>query len=135
MRRRRFPKNSECYACSALATDKEHVPARCFFPSGRRRNLLTVPSCPAHNGVRSKDVEYVRNIIVCLGGLNPVGKEMFKPARRSFEGSDGLLFQSLGGMRPLGDGRGIFRIDLPRLYRVMDGLAGAIYFSQSGVSI
>lgn len=132
MRHRRFPKNSACYACSTLATDKEHVPARCFFPSGRRCNLLTVPSCSEHNGDLSKDVEYVRNMIVFLENLNPAGKEMFETAKRSFEGSDGLFFRSLGETRFLGDGRCILKFDLERVNRVMDGVARAVYFNQNG---
>ena len=89
---RRFPKDSECYACFAVATDREHVPARAFFPRGMRQNLLTVPSCAEHNAKNFQDVEYVRNLIVCLEGLNVVGKRVFETARRSFDANDQSLF-------------------------------------------
>jgi len=36
------------------------------------------------------------------------------------------------GMRDLGDGRGVLKLDLPRLYTVMQGMARAIYFDQNG---
>jgi hypothetical protein len=131
MRRRRFPKNSECYSCSALATDKEHVPAKSFFPSGMRRNLVTVPSCPEHNESYSKDVEYVRNMIVCSEGLNPVGEGMFETARRSFDRNEGLFRKSMRGMRPLGEEAIAFRFDLRRLRTVIRGIARAVYFNQN----
>jgi len=38
-----------CYWCSAPATSKEHVPPRNLFPDGKNKNLITVPSCTAHN--------------------------------------------------------------------------------------
>jgi len=84
---RKSSKKRECYACTAPASDREHVPAKSFFPSGMRGNLLTVPSCREHNGGYSKDVEYVRNMIVCREGLNSVGQQMLESAKRSFDRS------------------------------------------------
>ncbi|MCK0745462.1 hypothetical protein [Chromohalobacter nigrandesensis] len=57
-----------CYFCGSPATSKEHVPPKSFFPKGGRRgyrrNLIKVPSCDAHNSLKSKDDEYVRALLV-----------------------------------------------------------------------
>lgn len=56
--------------CDAPATSREHAPPSCFFPDadmfGRdvRRNLITVPSCDAHNAQKSKDDEFLRASIL-----------------------------------------------------------------------
>jgi len=55
-----------CYACDCPATTDEHVPPLCLFPERRdspggrdlRRNLITVPSCEAHNTRKSLDDVY-----------------------------------------------------------------------------
>jgi len=59
-----------CYMCDAPSTSREHAPPNCFFPAadvfGRdvRRNLITVPSCNAHNSEKSKDDEFLRATIL-----------------------------------------------------------------------
>ena len=57
-----------CYFCGSFATSKEHVPPKSFFPKGGakdyRRNLIKVPSCDAHNSLKSKDDEYVRALLI-----------------------------------------------------------------------
>lgn len=58
---------SICYMCAAPATSDEHVPPRCLFPAQKdipsgvdlRKQLISVPSCDAHNGKKSKDDEYL----------------------------------------------------------------------------
>lgn len=54
-----------CYLCGAVPTSIEHVPALCFSPnvSLYRKQLITIPSCKAHNEDTSLDDEYARNII------------------------------------------------------------------------
>src|SRR6185437_6074985 len=70
-----------CYACDQPATTREHVPPFSFFPEGHKQNLITVPSCAAHNNANSKDVEYVRNIITTSFGVNSVGETIFSTKR------------------------------------------------------
>lgn len=58
---------THCYMCEATATSVEHVPPRCLFPEQKdlpsgvnlRKQLITVPSCEAHNTSKSKDDEYL----------------------------------------------------------------------------
>lgn len=63
-------KPATCYMCDAPSTSREHAPPSCFFPDaavfGRdvRRNLITVPSCDAHNSRKSKDDEFLRATIL-----------------------------------------------------------------------
>ena len=81
-----------CYACVGLATTKEHAPPRSFFPKiWKRGNLITVPSCDAHNHDQSEDVEYARNVISTMFGTNAVGQLHFaNKSLRSFEHSPAL---------------------------------------------
>lgn len=69
-----------CYACDAVATSREHVPAQAFYPkpselgpSEKRRNyrtgLITVPSCELHNNAKSRDENYAIGMIIVLSGL------------------------------------------------------------------
>lgn len=61
-----------CYMCTAKATSVEHVPPRCLFPEQRdlpvgvdlRKQLITVPSCDAHNGAKSQDDEYLLHALL-----------------------------------------------------------------------
>ena len=65
----------KCYWCGVDATSKEHVPPKCLFPEDKdiqkiahdtfRKNLITVPSCDAHNLEKSHEDEY---LMACLGG-------------------------------------------------------------------
>jgi hypothetical protein len=68
-----FPPGTQCYACEAPATNREHAPPLCFYPKAKdlsagapdlRRNLITVPSCDDHNNPKSQDDEYTACAIV-----------------------------------------------------------------------
>jgi hypothetical protein len=56
-----------CYMCESEATSDEHAPPKCIFPERKdapggadyRRNLITVPSCDAHNSAKSRSDEYL----------------------------------------------------------------------------
>jgi hypothetical protein len=91
------PSRNTCFACDQSATTREHAPPRSFFPEGSRQKLITVPSCAIHNCDNSLDVEYVRNAIVILAGLNATGELLIDTAKRSFDRSPALCartFQS-----------------------------------------
>ncbi len=57
-----------CYSCGAPATNREHVPPKCFFPRKCRANLITVGSCSDHNQGFSEDDRHARTIMVMAGG-------------------------------------------------------------------
>ncbi|HVI54429.1 MAG TPA: hypothetical protein VM621_05185 [Luteibacter sp.] len=60
---------STCYHCDAVATGREHVPARCLFPGEKDWNrLMTVPSCRLHNNATSAADDYLKFL---LGAISP----------------------------------------------------------------
>ncbi len=128
---------TKCYACDSEAAAREHVPPRCFFPADRRSSLDTVPSCPKHNNDQSKDVEYVRNVLVSFQQVNGVGLSLWEKARRSFERSPRLFnrtFRELWPVQtPVGE-TGVFRVDLSRLKEIMRGIARAVHYKNTGTT-
>lgn len=131
---------NECYACEEPATTVEHVPPRSFFPTGKRDQLITVPSCTRHNNELSKDVEYVRNVIPMLIGTNDVGNEHFSgKVMRSFDRSTPLMIQTFRTMQTvsLGDGTytGMFTLEMDRLDRVFKAIVCALHYRDTGQRI
>jgi hypothetical protein len=121
-----------CYACEKPASTVEHCPPRSFFPAGQRRNLMTVPSCTEHNNDSSKDVEYARNAITTLWGVNTTGLELFeRKTKKSLDRSPKLLFQTFRTMEPVLYGEhvtGVYRLDLDRLDSVFRACVRAIHY-------
>ena len=77
-----------CYICGRKARSSEHAPAKCFFPSDRRSNLIQVPSCEEHNERTSKNDEYLLFIISSHFNNNQIGfdqsvKKGIKTLKRS----------------------------------------------------
>lgn len=121
--------------CDADGVTREHVPPLSFFPKGHRRNLWTVRSCEAHNIDNSPDVEYVRNVIVSHRDTTGTAHQLAQSASfRSFERSAALFVRTFREVAPLtvdGEEAAVFRIDLPRLRRVMEAIAYAIYYREN----
>jgi hypothetical protein len=69
---------STCYMCDETATTDEHAPPKSFFESVQRNNLITVRSCETHNNDNSKDVDYVKNVIVMSNGTNDIARKYFE---------------------------------------------------------
>src|SRR6185503_5255413 len=103
MRRRSKKKvnpDAKCYMCDKPAVTREHAPPLAFFPSDLRVNLITVPSCKFHNNDNSRDVEYVRNIIVTDINSNEVARELFsKKVLPSFKRSPKLTSKTFAKVR------------------------------------
>jgi len=74
-----------CYMCDKVATGWEHVPPRCLFPEQKdlpegvdlRKQLITVPACDEHNSAKSKDDEYLLNVLVINLPANEIAKNHF----------------------------------------------------------
>jgi hypothetical protein len=82
--------------CESIATSVEHAPPKCIFPEAKdtlsgedyRKNLITVPSCDAHNLARSKDDEYLLHVLAASITSNNVGLNQFlTKSRRAFDES------------------------------------------------
>ena len=71
-------KKGKCYLCDEESTSTEHTPARCFFPSDKRKNLVTVRSCSKHNQDTTLDDEYVKTVISMAKGTNDIALRHFK---------------------------------------------------------
>ncbi|SFS10764.1 hypothetical protein SAMN05421771_1844 [Granulicella pectinivorans] len=131
--------NATCYACDQPATTKEHTPPYSFFPEGQRLNLITVPSCEAHNNANSKDVEYARNVITTMFGTNDVGQQHFADkALRSFDRSPKLLNMTFADIRPVtlhGQTVGAFTMQTDRIEAVMNACVTALHFRDTNERI
>jgi hypothetical protein len=125
-----------CYACGKAASTVEHCPPKCFFPEGQRSDLFTVGSCPEHNNENSKDVEYTRNVLTSVWGVNSSGLRLFEgKVRRSLDRSVGLLLSTFGTMQTTehqGQPTGVFRLDIDRMGRVFEACARAIHYRDTG---
>jgi hypothetical protein len=128
-----------CYACDQPATTREHAPPLAFFPKGLRNNLITVPSCELHNNPISADVEYARNVISTMLGVNEVGQlHFFDKAIRSFDHTPALLHTTFSDIRPVsirGMTTGVFTLDVARITNVMTACIRALHFRETGERI
>jgi hypothetical protein len=126
-----------CYACDKPATTREHAPPSSFFPEGQRVNLITVPSCADHNNANSKDVEYARNVITIMFGVNEIGQQHFSDkSLRSLDHSPALLRSTFSDIRPVrfqGTTIGRFTVDTARIESVMSACVCALHFRETGV--
>jgi hypothetical protein len=124
-----------CYMCDEVSSTREHVPPQCFFPNGQRENLWTVPSCALHNLGNSKDVEYVRNVLVTQRGTNETASELFQVVKRSWDRSPALFSRTFHDFRTAlveGEEAGVFPFDLPRIKAVMTAVCHALAFRDFG---
>lgn len=121
--------------CDRVAVTREHVPPKSFFPERLRTNLITVPSCDAHNSDNSLDVEYVRNILSTQHGTNNAAAEVFEATKRSLDHSPKLRARTFRDLKPIiveGEETGAYPVDLKRHKRVMGAIAYALYFRDYG---
>jgi hypothetical protein len=121
--------------CDEVAVTREHAPPKCFFSERLRTNLVTVPSCDAHNSDNSRDVEYVRNIISTQRGTDDVAAEVFEATKRSLDHSPKLRARTFRDLRPIvieGEETGAYPVDLPRYKKVIGAVAHALYFRDYG---
>lgn len=137
-----------CYMCSAQATSTEHAPPKCFFPEDKdlpqgsaalRVNLITVPSCDAHNTAKSKDDEYAMVVAVAHFETNTVARNHFgTKIVRALEHSRAFTASVFHKSRPVHVGTqetAAIEVDLDRFYRVMDHTCRAILFNAHGAQL
>ena len=113
----------------------EHIPPKAFFPKDQRDQLLTVPSCKAHNNDKSPDDLYVLAHI-CLNA-SPKNR-----AREKFQESvlpqleyneDALRKALLRDAVPVGNGAVKYRVNNERFDRFFSALSfGIIYKASQG---
>jgi hypothetical protein len=126
-----------CYWCGTPVTKKsrEHVPPFNLFPEGHRKNLITVPSCPKHNGELSMLDERFR-FVVQAGNETDISQQVFTQktlTRLKREGHRGLFndlmensFEAtLNGKRTIG-----FKINAKQAFLYFEKIARGIYFNE-----
>lgn len=136
--------------CNKDSTGVEHVPPLCLFPAQKdlpdgvdlRKELITVPACDEHNTAKSKDDEYLLNILVINLPANKVAKNHFlTKIMRAVQRNPGLMKQIMGDARPIlavnEESDETYRtlavnIDEARLGAALNHIARALYFYHFG---
>jgi hypothetical protein len=80
------------------------------------------------------DVEYVRNAIASLAGLNETGELLFDKTKRSFDRSPALFartFQSFV-VHSHEEQVGTYKFDLKRVHKVMGAVVQALHYRDQG---
>lgn len=147
------PKKVQCYCCEAIATTKDHIPPKCFFPEKKhlpsnspdyRSQLLTVPACSAHNNSRSSDDEYTAAVIV-MNSQSDLAFTIFKSKWvQSLLRRGGVLgkriFSTARSARVISRRKDILiphetlaiSYEIKRIERVIESIARALYYFESG---
>lgn len=140
----------QCYMCPEFATSDEHAPPRCLFPErkdtpdGRdhRKNLITVPSCEAHNSAKSKDDEYFLHVLAGSYTSSQIGLTQFTtkvgrafdraPSKASkFSENSAPVFLRRLEQSEWEDGAQII-VQGDRIDAVLSNCARALYFRETG---
>lgn len=147
---REWSRTMVCYMCDKNATGMEHVPPRCLFPEQKdlpvgvdlRKQLITVPACDEHNTAKSRDDEYLLNILVINLPANEVAKNHFATKMmRVVQRNPRLMKQIMGDAHPVvvvdnESGKTYHtvavNIDNARLNAALDHIARALYFYHFG---
>lgn len=146
------PKNVQCYCCEQVATTKDHIPPKCFFPhkkyldgnSPDYSHLMTVPSCSKHNNSRSKDDEYTAAVIV-MNSESDLAFTMFKSkwvqtllrreavlGKRIFSTARSARFLSRKNSILIPHETLAISYEIERIERVIESIARALYYLESG---
>lgn len=136
-----------CYYCGQPKTSMEHVPPKVFFPDKKysyndlnhRQELITVPSCDAHNSNKSHLDEYLFVIMTIniLANENGQHLALTKAVDKVIRRSPKLFKEILGSAREvLVDEYGLgklqptfaFEFDKNKLDECFDHISRGIYF-------
>lgn len=119
-----------CYfqGCGEKGTTKEHIPPRSFFPSGERKQLLTVKSCEKHNNAKSTDDLYVLAQICMNSSPNNRAREVWEnKVVPQLEFNNGALRKRLaGGAVKLTGGAVKYKVEIARLDEFFSALSCGI---------
>jgi hypothetical protein len=133
-----------CYMCSKVATSREHVPPRCFFPERKdlpegvdyRKNLMTVPSCNEHNSKSSKDDEYLLVTITAHYQNNQAGYNHYiKKIIRTFKHSTGLrrrFFEESLPVHVRQEATAVIFLETERILNMLDKIARGLHYKHFG---
>ena len=139
-----------CYMCELEASSDEHAPPKCLFPERKdaqsnvdyRVNLITVPSCEAHNSARSRDDEYLFHALSGSYTSSQIGLDQFtSKVARAFERAPSKASSFIRRSQPVllkrdasdewEQGAQVI-IEAERLDLVLENCARALYFHETG---
>jgi hypothetical protein len=123
-------------------TSAEHVPPKCIFPEVKdagvdfRKNLITVPSCDAHNTAKSQDDEFLLLALVVYIGNNKAGEDhFFRKIRRAVQRMPGAFRKKIDDSFHVagipGTGAAL-QFDRDRFDHEIDMIVRALYFHETG---
>src|SRR4030095_14069522 len=133
-----------CYRCDAESVSQEHAPPRCLFPASKdvedgtdyRRDLITVPSCAAHNMSYSKNDEYFMVVCAVHFENSDVAVSHFRTKiLRALARSPAFAAAALKDLRPavvLGQPSVAFTVDRERIMDIFDKTGRALAFHHLG---
>jgi hypothetical protein len=136
-------RQNECYLCSSPATTADHVPPLAFFPEKKdaadgedyRSNLITVPACEACNHGFSADDEYAAYVVLCALGNNSIALTQWQTkAMRAMRKNRAVASYFARATPVIVDGKATiqYKVDTPRLQRVMVRIAKGLYWKEYG---
>ena len=128
---------AKCYMCDKVATSKEHVPPKCLFPKQKdleagenlRNDLLTVPSCNAHNLEKSGDDEYFLNVLTSLQGINETGRQHYKKQIRRRNLSNPSILKRFADRSVEINNQHAFEVEIERLDALIEQMACALFLA------
>lgn len=138
-----------CYMCEAEETSVEHAPPKCLFPERKdvpdgtdyRINLITVPSCDAHNSLKSRDDEYLLQALAGSYTSSQVGLTQFiTKVSRAFDRNPSKASSFINRSEPVllkrnaadewEQGAEVI-VEAERLDHVLGNCARALYFHET----
>lgn len=128
-----------CYfqGCENRGTTKEHIPPRAFFPAHKRNQLLTVPSCAAHNGDKSGDDQYALAHICINASPASDSREIFmnRIARQLDFNNEALRLMLRKDAIDLENGVVAYAVDSARLDHFFTALSCGIVYNVCGAQL
>lgn len=130
--------------CNLEATTREHAPPVCIFPESKdmddgidyRKELITVPSCDAHNLHKSKEDEYLQLLVINGYFNNSLANKQFKTKlTRAFSRRPALLAAFHSDKTPVvvnGEETYAVSIDTVRFNKCIEMIVRALYFDTFG---
>lgn len=142
----------QCYCCEEIATTRDHIPPKCFFPQKKhlssvspdyRSQPITVPACSAHNNSRSCDDEYTAAVIV-MNSQSDLADAIFKSkwvktllrrkgvlGKRIFSTARSIKFISRENNLLIPRETLAISYEMKRIERVIESIARALYYLES----
>jgi len=136
---------ASCYMCHADPVTLEHVPPLCLFPEPKdlspgedmRRNLITVPSCEAHNLRKSGDDEYLLVVLVAGISANAAArKQVSTKLMRAFKKRPSKygMFGKVYEIRLFGQQTGMFFVNRSRFDNSIQSVARGLFYHHYGAT-